>query len=89
MAKKRKTRGKSAIRGGFCERTVTPISKLDKKSLRWKEVPANSQGSSWLIVGCPKGKFNSKKQICKVGTKAYKILTPTKGRCKVGKRLSK
>jgi hypothetical protein len=82
--------GKAAqkkIVGTFCERTLAPKGSFDPRSFRWKK-----SGTSWLLIGCPKGQWSARKKTCKVGTKAHKILSRTrKGRrCKRGsKRIRK
>lgn len=73
------------IKGKFCERTMVRAPAVDKRSLRWKKT-----GKSWLLIGCPKGKWDQKKQSCKVGTRAVKLLVPSPDRCGPGeKRISK
>jgi hypothetical protein len=72
------------ITGTFCERTENPKSKFDGRSFRWKK-----SGRSWVLVGCPKGKWNAKKARCKVGTRAHKILARASARCRVGRRVKK
>ncbi|UCC74975.1 MAG: hypothetical protein JSV86_10615 [Gemmatimonadota bacterium] len=69
--------------GRFCERTKTPKSQFDPRSFRYKK-----SGSSWILIGCPKGQWQPRKQRCKVGTRAHKILRnvcPT-CRCKKGEK---
>ena len=68
------------IRGTFCERTLVPYREFDRRSFRWKQgkVPI---GMIWMLIGCPVGKWAVRKGRCRVGTKAYKILIPAKGRC--------
>ena len=58
------------IKGTFCERTITPAKKLDSRSFRWSKRPKGS----WALTACPKGKWAPKKQRCKVGLKAHKLL---------------
>jgi hypothetical protein len=79
---------KGGLRGAFfsaeayCERKVAPKSKFDARSFRWKK-----SGKGRVLVGCPKGKWNAKTERCRVGTKAYAILTPTHtGRCRRGSK---
>lgn len=74
------------IRGTFCEKITNPKRKFDARSFRWI-----TSGHAKILIGCPKGKWQPRKQHCTVGTKAYVILTPAKGkRCPVGsKRITK
>jgi len=72
--------------GSFCEYTKAPKGQFDKRSFRYKQ-----QGKAWVLIGCPKGQW-SRQGVCKVGTKAHKLLVPAaKGkRCKGGgKRITK
>jgi hypothetical protein len=61
------------IRGRFCEKPMTSKRAFDRRSFRYKK-----SGRSWILVGCPKGKWNMKTQRCRVGTKAHKILAASK-----------
>jgi hypothetical protein len=73
------------IRGTFCEKTLTPKRLIDQRSLRWKR-----SGKSWLLIGCPRGRWRANQERCGVGTRGYKILTPADGRCSRGaKRIKK
>lgn len=63
------------IIGSFCEETVTPKRDFDSRSFRWKRT-----GSAWLMIGCPRGKWNPTEQYCRVGTRAHTVLTPTNKR---------
>lgn len=68
----------------YCEKAVAPKKRFAPASFRW--VPS---GKSRVLVGCPRGKWKPRKQRCKVGTQAYKVLTPAKGKrksCPVGTR---
>ena len=68
--------------GSFCEKTLTPRKQFDSESFRWKQ-----SGKAWLLVGCPKGKWQPRKERCRVGTKAHKILVKKGYRhCAVGTR---
>jgi hypothetical protein len=80
MARKRKIKGK------FCEEKVAVKTKFDKRSFRYKK-----SGKTWVIIGCPKGKWNAKAKRCKVGTRAHKLLAPRHGTsCPIGaKRIQK
>jgi hypothetical protein len=55
------------MRGCFCEKTVAPKSRFAKKSFRWIK-----SGRSWVLIGCPKGKF--RRGRCTVGTRAHKVM---------------
>ncbi|HLA89209.1 MAG TPA: hypothetical protein VJL28_02110 [Gemmatimonadaceae bacterium] len=73
------------IRGTYCERKEAPKSRFDKRSFRWKK-----SGKSWILIGCPRGKWNAKTERCKVGTRAHKIMTKApKGACPVGRKVRK
>lgn len=80
MARKRK------MKGTFCEEKLASKGKFDKRSFRYKK-----SGKAWVLIACPKGKWNMKTQRCRVGTRAQKVLAPSHGRsCPVGsKRISK
>jgi hypothetical protein len=70
------------IRGSFCEKSLAPRKQFDSDSFRWKQ-----SGKAWLLVGCPKGKWQPRKERCRVGTKAHKILVKKGYRhCAVGTR---
>jgi hypothetical protein len=74
------------MKGSFCEKQKSPRSAFDGRSFRWKH-----SGKSWVLVGCPKGRWDARKARCKVGTRAHKILaaSPKGRRCRVGKRITK
>jgi hypothetical protein len=74
MARKRK------IKGAFCEEKLAVKTDFDKRSFRYKK-----SGKAWVLIGCPKGKWNARTSHCKVGTRAHKVLAPARGRaCPVG-----
>jgi hypothetical protein len=69
--------------GRFCERKPLPKTAFDKRSFRYKQ-----SGSSWILIGCPKGKWDAKRETCKVGTRAHVVLRsvcPT-CRCRRGEK---
>jgi len=73
--------------GTFCESTKAPASSFDQRSFRWKK-----SGKSWILVGCPQGKWKARKKgkkKCAVGLRAHKVLARAHGACRVGKRISK
>ena len=73
------------IRGSFCKRVVAPKTKFDKRSFRWKK-----SGKAFILVGCPKGKWQPTKSKCATGTRAYEILVPASGKaCRVGRKTKK
>lgn len=80
MANKRK------MKGTFCEEKLAAKSGFDKRSFRYKK-----SGKAWVLIGCPKGKWNAKAKRCRVGTRAHKLLAPPRGRsCSIGaKRIHK
>jgi hypothetical protein len=65
----------------FCERRVGKKTDFDRRSFRWI-----TRGRTKLLIGCPRGKWKPRAQRCAIGTKAYAILTPTRGRCPRGKK---
>jgi len=79
------------IKGNFCERELASKGEFDRRSFRYKK-----SGKSWLLIGCPKGKWSAKgtktvkgkrkKGRCRVGTRAHKILVnaPRGAACPVG-----
>ena len=74
------------MQGTFCEERVAPKTKFDRRSFRYKK-----SGKAWILIACPRGKWNAKTDRCKVGTRAHKVLAPAHGRtCPIGsKRISK
>ena len=38
------------------------------------------KGGRRLVIGCPRGKYNRRSRRCRVGTKAYELLTPRSNR---------
>lgn len=74
MSRKRKIKGK------FCEDKIASKSMFDPRSFRYKK-----SGKSWIIVGCPKGRWDAEAKRCRVGTTAHKMLLPSRGNgCPVG-----
>jgi len=67
--------------GTYCERQEHKKSSFDKRSFRWKQ-----SGKARILIGCPKGKWQPKKERCKVGTRAYKILVRAKASCRRGEK---
>jgi hypothetical protein len=61
---------------GYCERKVAKKKSFDRRSFRWI-----TRGQNRLLIGCPRGKWKPRAQRCSVGTRAYAVLTPKKGRC--------
>lgn len=59
------------IKGIFCSKIKARKSAFDPRSFRWIQ-----RGRTWLLIGCPKGQWASRKKRCKVGTRAYEILEP-------------
>lgn len=70
------------IHGRFCERSMAPKRRFDRRSFRWRQ-----SGSAWVLVGCPKGKFRRKR--CRVGLRAYKLLVPAHDHCRRGRIIRK
>ncbi|KKN37640.1 hypothetical protein LCGC14_0761210 [marine sediment metagenome] len=71
------------ISGTFCERLEAPERSFDRRSFRWIH-----RGKVWLLIGCPRGHWNPRKQRCKVGTRAYSMLEPVgrRVRCPRGEK---
>jgi len=73
---------KRKIRGSFCERSVAPRRRFDRRSFRWVR-----SGKNWVLIGCQKGKW--KRGRCSIGTRAVKVLAKSAGACAVGRRVTK
>jgi len=58
----------------FCEVQAAPRATFAPQSFRWIR-----SGKARVLIGCPKGEW--KRNRCAVGTRAYKVLVPTKGTC--------
>ena len=72
------------IKGDYCERSEKPRRSFDRRSFRWIK-----RGKAWLLIGCPRGSWKPRTGRCSVGTKAYKVLVPSRGRCRLGKKVKK
>jgi hypothetical protein len=70
----------------YCEKIKAKKSSFDRRSFRWVK-----RNKTRVLIGCPKGKWDDKRSRCRVGTRAYAVLKPAKGkRCPVGsKRIRK
>lgn len=80
-----RSQGSFQIRGTFCETNPKPKSYFDPRSFRWIK-----RGTTRLLVGCPKGKWDAKRGRCKVGTKARAVLRKApNGSCRVGRKITK
>jgi len=66
----------------YCERLLNAKRSFDKRSFRWKLINKRTR----ILVGCPIGKWQPRKQHCKVGMKGYKLLKAVapRTRCKPG-----
>lgn len=64
------------IKGTFCERNgALTKAQCHPKSFRWIK-----RGTAWILICCPKGEW--RRDRCRVGTRAYKILSrPKRSRC--------
>jgi hypothetical protein len=82
------------IRGTFCEEKLAAKSQFDPRSFRYKK-----SGKAWLLIGCPKGKWDPKGYVtlktgkrqrgrCKAAsTRAYTLLVPARARrCPAGSK---
>lgn len=80
MRKNQITKTQRHMRGAYCEHTTAPKSLFDPRSFRYIQ-----SGKSWLLIGCPKGKWAARKAHCKVSTLSHKHFIPAKsGRCPIG-----
>lgn len=66
MVKKAKSRKK------FKRTTVRDKKYFDKDSFR--TIDPGRPKKTMLVIGCPKGKYDKKKNMCKVGTRVQAIL---------------
>ena len=71
------------IRGSFCTAVLEPKSRFDKRSFRWKK---SKRGRAWMLIGCPRGKWNAKTEQCTGGTRIHELMTRSSGSCPVGER---
>jgi hypothetical protein len=71
------------IVGSFCRSVKAPKRTFDPRSFRWIQ-----RGRSWILIGCPKGQWQPRKQRCRVGTRAHEVLAAVSkgGRCPRGER---
>lgn len=65
----------------YCERKVASKGRFDPRSFRWK-----ASGKGRVLIGCPKGHWKPRAKHCDVGTVAYKVLSPSPGRCGTDER---
>lgn len=67
-----------------CVKLENPRRSFANKSFRWIK-----RGDARILIGCPKGSWNSRTKRCRVGTEAYKVyrfMSPGKKRCPAGYR---
>lgn len=65
-----------------CIRVERPLTSFDRRSIR-----TITRGAARILIGCPKGQWMPRRQRCKVGTRAYEIITPAVGgRCRRGSK---
>lgn len=57
-----------------CRKRLSKNIRFDRRSLRWIQ-----SGSAYLLVGCPKGKYDASIDVCLVGTRAYEQVKAAKG----------
>ena len=63
-----------------CVSVKAPLVSFDRRSIR-----TLVRGKARILIGCPKGQWMPRKQRCKVGTRAYEVITPpVRGRCRRG-----
>lgn len=72
MARKRTPKG-CVREGNFFRCRKESPAKFDKRSFR-----TIIRGKNRIIIGCPSGKWDSKRKRCKVGTRVQSILKPIK-----------
>lgn len=60
--------------GKYLHCRIAPKERFDPRSFRVKRLPKGQL----LTVGCPKGQWSAKRERCKVGTRAQKLLKPVK-----------
>jgi len=65
------------MKGTYCERQLAPAGDFDRRSFRYKK-----SGTSWLLIGCPQGKWQPRKKRCRVGTRGHKLLVPLGNRAR-------
>jgi len=58
-----------------CKAIINPKKKFDPKSFRIIKHP-KPKGARYVMIGCPKKSWDSRKKYCKVGTMAYKVTYP-------------
>lgn len=63
-----------------CIRRQAPLDSFDRRSIR-----TVLRGKARILIGCPVNQWMPRKQRCKVGTRAYEVITPAvNGRCRRG-----
>lgn len=63
-----------------CVSVKAPLASFDRRSIR-----TILRGEARILIGCPRGQWAPRKQRCKVGMRAYEVVTPTvRGRCRAG-----
>lgn len=62
------------MRGCYVSCRVRAPSAFDPRSFR-----TIARGSVYLVIGCPKGKWDAKRKRCRVGTKAQRVDRPATG----------
>lgn len=66
------------VRGGkgqYRHKRLVAPGKFDPRSFRLKKIGKNKK----LIIGCPKGKYNAKAGVCRVGTRGQSLLSLKRG----------
>lgn len=58
------------VQKNTCRKRQKDPKKFDKRSFRTKKVSEKTS----LVVGCPQGKYDSKKKKCKVGTQVQSVI---------------
>jgi hypothetical protein len=65
---------KARITKNYIRKRQANPKKFDKRSFRIKQIDSKTN----LVIGCPKGKYNSKTQKCRVGTRVQSVLKKRK-----------
>jgi hypothetical protein len=58
----------------FCHKRLASPKKFDRRSFR-----TITRGKVKVRIGCPRGKWDAKRERCETGTKAQAVLTPKRG----------
>jgi hypothetical protein len=77
---KKQRRNPYSSKSKYCHERVEDPKKFDKRSFRTVQ-----SGKHKIVIGCPKGSYDSKTKTCRIGTRIQKIEHPAgEGKCPVG-----